>query len=147
MPTSTNTSRAARSEAAQKLKEFEPKISYRPLPATKEVEITMVVNEQWGAVAIEVLRFMSGMVGSIARYSGMGYRDMRVAEILAEQEREYQVIRERYQQLRMEGFRHRETIRRLVADPSLPFHDRWKAADFNWCVRVALPSRPILKRV
>ena len=135
MSASTRTTRDIRSQLAARLRTFDPKISYQALPGTKEVEITLIVDEKWSPVAIEVLGFMDQMVRSIEHYGSAGFRDMRTERMIADQEAMFNVVRRRYTELRAEGVRHRKAVYKLVADRTLPFHARWNYTDYNWCVR------------
>lgn len=149
MSASNGETRLSRSRAAQKLKEFDPKISYRALPETKEVEISITVNETWGVIALEALQFMDRIVRSVNQFSEKGFRDIRTEKTLADLEARYNVVRNRYFVLRAEGVKHRMAVHMLVTDRELPFHGRWTYADFNWCVKARSqnPSIRTLKKV
>lgn len=127
--------RAARQLTAKALKAFDPKLSYRVLPDTKEVEVSITVDQKWGAIAVEVLRFMEQMVRSVDRFSETGFRQIRTEEALVDLEVKYRAILDRYQALRREGIKHRMAVYQLVGDRDLPFHGRWGYADYNWVVR------------
>jgi len=135
MSASDSKKRASRSFTAQTFKTFNPKLSYRVLPGAKEVEVSITVDQKWGDIAVEVLRFMNQMVRSVDRLSEAGFRQTRIENILANMELQYRRIRDRYAVLRAEGVKHRMAVYNLVKDRNLPFHGRWGYSHYNWCVR------------
>ena len=139
MSASDSKKRASRALTAKRLKAFDPKLSSRVLPDKKEVEVSITVDQRWGAIAVEVLRFMDQMVRSVDRYAEAGFREVRTEDVLVELESKYGAIRDRYFALRAEGVKHRMAVYKLVSARDLPFHGRWGYADYNWCVR----SRPL----
>jgi len=144
MSASDSKKRASRALTAKMMKAFDPKLSSRVLPDTKEVEVSITVDQRWGAIALEVLRFVDQMVRSVDRYAEAGFREVRTEDALAELESKYRVIRDRYRDLRAEGIKHRMAVYKLVSARDLPFHGRWGYADYNWVVRTR-QSPPVFK--
>ena len=149
MSASDSKKRASRALTAKILKTFDPKLSSRVLPDTKEVEVSIIVDQRWGAIAVEVLRFMDQMVRSVDRFAEAGFREVRTEDALVELESKYAAIRDQYRALRAEGIKHRMAVLKLVSDRSLPFFGRWSYAEYNWCVktRARQPIIPTLRKV
>ena len=82
MSASDSKKRASRALTAKILKAFDPKLSSRVLPDTKEVEVSITVDQRWGAIALEVLRFVDQMVRSVDRYAEAGFREVRTEDAL-----------------------------------------------------------------
>lgn len=146
MSTSDSQTRNLRAVAARKLRNVLSGVSSRTIPETDQIEITLTVSKEWAGLATAALGFIDETVRSVDRLINSALRQERVADVLAEDEERRQAVRARYAELRASGLKHRESVKRLVEDPSLFFHGRWNFSDYNWAIRT-LPRETAPKKL
>lgn len=129
-------SRGARGAAYSELKRVVQRVSARPIGNGANVKITLVVSAQWAGIATAAVAFLDETVASIHRHSETSLRGVRVKAALQRDLAERKAVWRQYDKHREGGLKHRAAVHKLVEDPTLFFHGRWKFSDYNWLMRV-----------